>query len=287
MVIDYFLLPFFNFNYIRHILNFISMRNLNLNFFTENSYTTKDNSRKLIDKLFLNTRIYFVLKYIQLIFTNRKLAIRGLYNRKAWAESSYDVVKLIEHCGGKFHIEGIDNLRNCEAPVVLASNHMSAMESMIFPALIASFMEVTFVVKKSLAEHFLFGPIMRSRDPIAVARVKSREDLIYVMNKGKEFIDKGTSVVIFPQGGRREIFHPEEFNSLGVKLAKSAGVKVIPIALKTDFWGNGKLVKDLGPIRRDRDIYITIGKPMGITGNGKEQNDQIIEFVSENLNKWK
>ncbi|HAF31212.1 MAG TPA: 1-acyl-sn-glycerol-3-phosphate acyltransferase [Bacteroidales bacterium] len=262
------------------------MGNLNLDFFTENHYTTRPNSRKLIDKLFLNTRIYFVLKYIQLIFVSRKLALKGIYNRKAWAESSYDVVKLIEHCGGKFHIEGFDNFRNCDEPVVIVSNHMSAMESMIFPAIIAPFMEVTFVVKASLARHFLFGPVMRARDPIAVERSNSREDLMYVMNKGKEFIEKGISVVIFPQGGRRETFIPEEFNSLGVKLAKSTGVKVIPMAIKTDFWGNGKLIKDLGPIRRDREIYITIGEPIEITGKGKEQNNQIVDFIETNLSKW-
>lgn len=262
------------------------MGNLNLDFFTENHYTTIPNSRKLIDKLFLNTRIYFVLKYIQLIFVSRKLALKGIYDRKAWAESSYDVVKLIENCGGKFHIEGFDNFRSCNEPVVIVSNHMSAMESMIYPAIIAPFMEVTFVVKASIARHFLFGPVMRARDPIAVERANSREDLLYVMNKGKEFLAKGTSVVIFPQGGRREVFKPEEFNSLGVKLAKSVGVKVIPMALKTDFWGNGKLVKDLGPIRRDRKIHISIGKAIEINGNGKEQNEQIVEFIANKLKEW-
>jgi len=262
------------------------MGNLDVDFFQENSYTTKSNSRKFIDKLFLNTRIYFVLSYIQQIFVCRRLALRGKYDRKAWAISSHNVVKLIEHCGGKFQIEGFDNFRNCNEPVVIVSNHMSAMESMIFPALIAPFMETTFVVKASIARHFLFGPVMRARDPIAVERANSREDLIYVMKKGKEFLEKGTSVVVFPQGGRREVFKPEEFNSLGVKLAKSKRVKVIPMAIKTDFWGNGKLVKDLGPIRRDREIFIKIGEPLEIIGNGKEQNDQIIKFIENNIQKW-
>jgi len=265
---------------------FNEMGNLNLDFFQENNYTTKNNSRKFIDKLFLNTRIYFVLEYIHQIFVCRRLALKGKYDRKAWAISSYNVVKHIENCGGKFHIEGFDNFRNCNEPVVIVSNHMSAMESMIFPGLIAPFMETTFVVKESISKHFLFGPVMRARDPISVARANSREDLILVMQKGKEFLEKGISVVVFPQGGRREIFKPEEFNSLGVKLAKSAGVKIIPMSIKTDFWGNGKLVKDLGPIRRDREIFIKIGSPLEITGNGKEQNDQIIQFIENNLNEW-
>ena len=262
------------------------MSNLRNNFFPKNEYNTEDNSRIFIDKLFLNTRVFFVLKYILFVLKNRKLALKGIYDKKAWILSSYNVFKLIENCGGKFHIEGLDKIKECTEPVVFVSNHMSAMESMIFPYLIAPFKEVTFVVKESLVKHFLFGLVMRTRNPITVGRSNSREDLISVMKQGKELLSNGTSIIIFPQGGRRDIFKAEEFNSLGVKLAKSSNVKVIPIALKTDFWGNGNIVKDLGPIRRKRDIYITIGNPIEITKNGKAENDQIIEFIGNKLNEW-
>lgn len=249
-------------------------------------YSTKENSRIILDKLFLNTRLFFVIKYIQLVYKNRKLAVKRLYDRKAWILSSNEVFSLLEKCGGKFNIEGLDHIRNCKEPVVFISNHMSAMESMIFPALIAPYKEVTFVVKENLTTHFLFGPVMRARKPIAVGRSNSREDLMLVIKQGKELLENGTSIVIFPQGGRKDIFDAKEFNSLGVKLAKSAGVKVIPIALKTDFWGNGKIIKDFGPIRRKRKIYISIHSPIEIKGNGKQENDQAIEFISEKLNCW-
>lgn len=269
------------------LLKSSEMEHLNLDFFKNSNYTTKNNARILIDKLFLNTRIYFTFKYIQLILKNRKLAVRGKYDRKVWALSSFKVFKLIENCGGKFHIQGIDHIRNCDEPVVFVSNHMSAMESMIFPCLIAPFKKVTFVVKKSLTSHFLFGPVMESINPVMVGRLNSREDLISVINQGKERLEHGTSVIIFPQGSRCKNFIPEDFNSLGVKLAKSAGVKVIPIALKTDFWGNGKIVKDFGPLRRKNNIYISIEKPMKIMGNGKKENEEIINFIGKKLMEWK
>ena len=106
------------------------------------------------------------------------------------------------------------------------------------------------------------------------------------MKQGKELLNHGTSIIIFPQGGRRDIFKSEEFNSLGVKLAKSSNVKVIPIALKTDFWGNGNIVRDLGPIRRDKPIFINIGKPVSIDGSGKKENQQIVDFIASNLEVW-
>lgn len=251
-----------------------------------NNYKTAPGSRIFIDKLFLNTRIFFVLKYAQLVFRNRKLALKGLYNRENWVLSSYDVFKLIENCGGEFEIEGMENIRNCEEPVVFISNHMSMMESMVLPCLIAPFMEVTFVVKENLTTHPFFGPVMSARNPIKVGRSNSRDDLISVMKQGKELLEKGTSIIIFPQGHRKAIFKPEEFNSLGVKLAKSAGVNVIPIALKTDFWGNGKIIKDLGPICRKKKIYFSFGKSIKIVGNGKLENEQIIAFIQNKLEDW-
>jgi len=28
------------------------------------------------------------------------------------------------------------------------------------------------------------------------------------------------------------------------------------------------------------------GKPLNISGNGKEENQQVISFIQENLNRW-
>ena len=44
------------------------------------------------------------------------------------------------------------------------------------------------------------------------------------------------------------VFDPTLFNSLGNKLAKRNNVPVIPLALITDAWGNGKYIKEAGKI---------------------------------------
>ena len=147
-------------------------------------------------------------------------------------------------------------------------------------------MNVTFVVKDSLVEHPFFGPIMRSRNPIVVSRSNSREDFQTVMKMGQKSLAEGMSIIIFPQSTRMAEFRPKEFNSLGVKLARSAKVRVIPIAIKTDFWGNGKYLKDLGPIDRSKPIHIAFGEPLSIEGSGKEENEFIIEFIRSHLAKW-
>ena len=227
-----------------------------------------------------------MLKYISIILRDRKVGLEGKYDKKTWAASSYDIFRLIEQCGGRFNITGLDNLHNCKEPVVFISNHMSTLETMVFPGIIAPVMDVTFIVKKSLVEHRYFGPIMKARKPIIVGRTNSREDFKKVMTEGPDLLAKGISIVVFPQSTRKDVFIPSEFNSLGVKLAKVANVKVIPVAIKTDFWGHGKFLKDLGPLHRNKAIYMDFGKPMEISSLEKVEHEKIIEFIYSSLIKW-
>jgi 1-acyl-sn-glycerol-3-phosphate acyltransferase len=147
-------------------------------------------------------------------------------------------------------------------------------------------MEVLFVVKDTIVSNPIFGPVMGARFPIEVSRNNSRDDLLKVLNEGSDKLTKGFSIAIFPQATRRDIFIPSEFNSLGIKLASRNSVDVIPIALRTDFWRNGKLVKDLGPLNRKAPVMITFGKPVTIVGNGKAEHTEIVRFIESHLTDW-
>ena len=255
--------------------------------FNTDSYHTKENTPRLfLDRLMLNTRLYFMGKFFSIVLKARNIALKGRYNTEAWVSSSHNIFRLIEGCGGRFHITGLDNLHKCQGPVVFISNHMSTLETMVFPCLIAPLMEVTFVVKDSLVKHPFLGPVLRSQNPIVVSRSNSREDFKTVMNMGQELLSRGTSIIVFPQNTRTVDFLPKEFNSLGVKLASKAKVQVIPIAIKTDFWENGKYLKDLGPIKRSKPIHMAFGEPLSIAGSGKEENQTIIDYISSHLAKW-
>jgi 1-acyl-sn-glycerol-3-phosphate acyltransferase len=256
-------------------------------YFPGNEYHTPANRQRVFwDRMSLNTRTYFVLEYIKVVLRCRKVALSGTYDTAAWAASSMDIFKIIEDCGGKFHITGMENIHRYREPMVFIGNHMSTLETMILPVLIAPSKEVTFVVKEPLVNHFFFGPIMRARNPIVVSRTDSRADFTTVMEKGQELLANGTSVIIFPQSTRRIDLIPSEFNSLGVKLARAARVQVVPVALKTTFWGNGKLMSHLGPIHRADPIHIEFGTPFPIKGNGREENQQIISFIDSRLHNW-
>jgi len=79
---------------------------------------------------------------------------------------------------------------------------------------------------------------------------------------------------------------PSLFNSLGNKLAKRNNVAVIPIALITDAWGNGKLIKEVGKIDPGKTVHLAFGEPIFISGNGAEEHQQIIEFIAGKFREW-
>ena len=252
-------------------------------------YETPEGSAKpflrFLSKLW---RWFFYLQYFQEVLYSKGLADRGVYDDEEWAESSLRVVRIIERNGGRFSITGIDQLRRYrdQGPFVFISNHMSTLETQVLPSIIAPFMPVTFVVKESLTTHPYFGSVMRSRNPIAVKRKNPREDLDTVLREGRERLANGMSVIVFPQSTRTPVFSRETFNTLGVKLASSAGVSAFPIAVKSDFWGEKGIMRGFGPIRPGRRIHIALGEPMTVQGRGKQEHQQIVEFIEEHLAAW-
>jgi 1-acyl-sn-glycerol-3-phosphate acyltransferase len=251
------------------------------------SYETPEKTRRLLgDRLAFGTRWYFTYLFARLVLDGRREAIRGGYDDAAWVRSSRRAMRDLEGCGARFHIRGLDNIRRAGRPVVFVGNHMSTLEAFVLPCLIAPIMPVTFVVKESLVKHSIFGPVMRSRDPVVVGRTNPREDLEAVLAGGAERLARGISMIVFPQATRGEVFDRAQFNSLGVKLARRARVRVVPMALKTDFWGNGKLLKDVGPLRRDRAVHMLFDAARAVEGNGAALHEEIVRFIEEHLAAW-
>lgn len=255
--------------------------------FPGDSYETPENlPQSPSEKLLFGSRWSVYSHFITIIFRNRKLAVQGLYDDEAWAMSSLDLISRMESCGGKFRISGMDRVRAAQGPLVFVSNHMSTLETLVLPGLIRPAKPVTFVVKQKLMEGPIWGPIMRSRDPIAVSRKDPRADLETVLKEGQDRLAAGISVIVFPQGSRTEAWRREGFNSLGIKLAAKAGVQIMPVAVKTDYWGSSGLFRGFGPIHRDRPIHIEFGDALPISGRGKAEHEVCLDFIESRLKAW-
>jgi 1-acyl-sn-glycerol-3-phosphate acyltransferase len=255
-------------------------------YFDSYEYKSPERKKGFLNWLRRDSWIYFVFGYGRIVFRTRKEAKNGKYGDREWTDSSFEILRVLEKAGGRFNIVGMENILKVTGPVIFLSNHISTLETMIFPCIIQPHRHVTFVVKESLIRHPLFGDVMRSRNPIVVGRTDPRKDFETVMNEGFDLLSKGISIIIFPQSTRSAVFVPSEFNSLGVKLARKAGVQVVPVAIKTDFWGNGKIIKEIGKLDHKKEIHIKFGEPFTIKGNGKEENQEVINFILDNLKTW-
>ena len=99
-------------------------------------------------------------------------------------------------------------------------------------------------------------------------------------------LEKGISIIIFPEGRRMTNFDPAEFNKIGIKLARRAGVPIVPLALKTDAWGNGRVISEFGRIDVTKKVHFAFGEPLWVQNRGTEEHEAIKEFITQQLQSW-
>ena len=229
---------------------------------------------------------FFHLKMLYLYVQGWWWASRGIYDDQKWVFGSLRVLDLLESVGVRFQIENLGLPGRLQGPVVFVANHMSTLETFVPPCLIQPRRRIVFVVKESLLRFPFFGRVMRARNPVAVGRKNPRQDLRVVLEQGSRRIAEGHSVVVFPQTTRSGHFAPEQFNTMGIKLARRANVPVVPIALKTDAWGVGSIVKDFGPIDPRKKVGIAFSEPIVPKGTGQEEHGEVVRFILGKLEEW-
>lgn len=227
----------------------------------------------------------FYPRFLMVVYRSAVKARRGTYDRETWQQSSISVLRALESIGVEFDVQGLEHIEAVEGPVLFIGNHLSVMETVVLPAWILPYKSFTYVIKQSLLEVPVFKHVMRSLDPIAVTRTNPRQDLKTVLEQGLDRLSRNLSVVIFPQT-TRTAFNPEQFSTIGVKLARKAGVPIVPLALLTDAWENGSISKDFGKIVPSRKVHFAFGEPLRVEGKGSEEHQQIISFIQSRLALW-
>lgn len=211
---------------------------------------------------------------------------RSGYSQTQWAADSHTFIQGAEACGLRFIIENVRVFADLPGPCVVVANHMSSLETFALPYILASHRPISFVLKQSLTTYPLFQRVVNASNPIPVGRVNPREDFALIMEQGLTRLRQGIAVIIFPQTTRTPALDRRKFNSVGIKLAKKAGVPIIPLALKTDAWGVGAWHKDFGTVRPEIPVHFCFGQPLTITGPGKNEHEEIMEFIDWKLRAW-
>ncbi|MBW2660111.1 MAG: 1-acyl-sn-glycerol-3-phosphate acyltransferase, partial [Deltaproteobacteria bacterium] len=190
-------------------------------------YISPERKVSLSRKIFPS--FWFYCQVFLIVARSAEKAKRGTYDGVEWASSSQDILRAIEDIGVRVEITGIEHISGNNGPAVIIGNHMSMMETLLLPGIIQPEMDVTFVIKESLLRYPIFKHVMQARNPIAVGRTNPRQDLKVVMTEGMDRLGRGISVIVFPQTTRSHTFDPGQMSSIGVKLARRAGVAVVPL----------------------------------------------------------
>ena len=250
----------------------------------QGEYLSPPPTTSLVARLLPSLSFYVQFIYYTLNYSQK--ARQGRYDDAQWYQSSLDVLHLLERVGIEIQITGLHLLEQAKGPAVFVANHMSTLETIILPGILQPYKDCTFVVKRAIVEYPVFKDIMLARDPIVVDRVNPREDLTRVLQQGAEILSKGRSIIVFPQTTRTVHFDSTQFNTIGIKLARAAGVPIVPVALRSDAWGIGRWIKEFGRIDPTRPVRIAFGAPLAVEGRGNVTHQAVVRFISEHLASW-
>ncbi|MEZ5489942.1 MAG: lysophospholipid acyltransferase family protein [Gammaproteobacteria bacterium] len=179
-------------------------------------------------------------------------------------------------CGITYRIEGLDNIP--DEPVVVLANHQSEWETMFVYRHLAP---ICPILKKELLAIPVYGWAMRLVKPIAIDRSKLHEASRSILTQGRDRLEGGRSVFIFPEGTRALPGKIKKYSRSGAKLAIAAGVRILPIAHDSGHcWPAHRFLKLPGT------IHVYIGMPLstrnadssGLTAQVEQWTRQHIAF---------
>lgn len=163
-----------------------------------------------------------------------------------------------------------------EESCVFMFKHSSAFET--FGSL-EMFPRVTWVLKRDLIYVPFFGWTMIPLDGIAIDRGKGRKAVQQIIELGTDRLDRGISVIIYPEGTRVPVGQTRRYGKSGVLLAQASGHKLVPVAHNAGyFWA--RRTKHIVP----GVISVVVGKPVDTAGRDPDElNAEIQAWIEANI----
>lgn len=159
-----------------------------------------------------------------------------------WALSVMWLLRVL--CGIRMEVRGAENIP--AKPAILLCKHQSAWETI---ALQKVFPPQVWVLKRELLWLPFFGWGLAMTSPIAIKRSDGKGAVKQLLRQGKERLEMGFCVVIFPEGTRIPYGQRGKYKIGGALLSASTGVPVVPIAHNAGkLWGRNSFMKHPGVI---------------------------------------
>lgn len=183
-----------------------------------------------------------------------------------WARSQIWLLGVL--CGLRYRVEGREHLPHDTTAIVFAK-HQSTWETLALQQIVPP---QVWVLKRELLWVPFFGWGLAVLEPIAINRGAGRKAVQQIIDQGRQRLESGRWVVVFPEGTRVAAGHQRRFGIGGAALAAATGHPVVPIAHNAGhYWRRRGFVKRPGTIR------VVIGPAIDSRGKSAEEINRIAE----------
>ena len=183
----------------------------------------------------------------------------------AWTRLILWAVEFI--CGIRYRIVGADNIP-AQACVVL-SKHQSAWETLAFQVI---FPPQVYVIKRELLWIPFFGWGLAMTSPVAIDRKAGMRALKQMLAQGKDRLQRGFWIVVFPEGTRTAPGKRGVYQTGGAAIAVHACAPVLPVAHNAgSCWRRHAFRKYPGT------ITVSIGKAIDTRGRKADEVTREVE----------
>lgn len=177
---------------------------------------------------------------------------------------SKTVTKMLGVFGAKVSVENPCN-EDFNKPALIVCNHQSQLDLMV---LLSQTNQVVFLTNDWVWRNPVFGAIVRCAEYYSVSI-----GLETLLPKLHEFVDRGYSIAIFPEGTRSETGEIKRFHKGIFHIASLLNLDVLPLTI----YGTGKVMPKCGWIIKDWPIQLQVGRrisPEELTSLGTTLREQ-------------
>ncbi|HOW50273.1 MAG TPA: lysophospholipid acyltransferase family protein [Rubrivivax sp.] len=199
------------------------------------------------------------------------LLLRGLWGYHAGKLWRLGIQFGVEHLLSiRPKVIGRENMPQ-EACVIL-SKHQSAWETMTLQDYVPKGAYCVFVLKKELLMVPLIGWGLAAMKMISIDRKAGKDALDEVVTQGRERLQQGFYVIIFPEGTRVAPGQTKRYKAGGAYLATRVGCKVVPVAHNAgELWPRQAFLKKPGI------VTVSIGPAFDASGMSEAEVNQRAE----------
>lgn len=165
---------------------------------------------------------------------------------------------------------------------VIVLNHNTVID---IPALYLLPLNFRWVSKREVFRTPFFGQFLVLHGDICIDRGRAAEARDQMVGKGCEWLRRGASVAVFPEGTRSKDGEIHRFKTGAFTLAKEAGVEILPVVLDgtrtlirknfTFNWNNRITLRVLPPMPADKVAATEVHELM------QQVHDDMVEALAE------